>query len=92
MLLDGGPLHLHDNGFARVESRRVGLSDRRRGDRLPIELGEHLVDGRAQLALEHRADPVRRRGRHTVLQLGQLVADLRGMRSTRVAAIWPSLT
>ena len=44
-----------------VRSRRpVGLADRRRGERLPVELGEHVVDRAAELGLEHRRDAARR--------------------------------
>ena len=74
--LDAGPLHLDDDRLAGVQPRPVGLADRGRGERLPVELGEDLVDGRAQLRLEDRGDALPRLGRHAVLQLGQLVAEL----------------
>ena len=55
-----GPLHLDDDRLARVQPGPVGLADRGGGERLPVELGEDLVDGRAELRLEHRGDALLR--------------------------------
>ena len=55
----------------------MGLTDRRRGQRFPVELGEHLVDRLVQLGLQHLLDALLRLGSDTVLELGQLVAELR---------------
>jgi hypothetical protein len=52
----------------------VGLADRRRRQRLPVEPSEHFVH-RSQLRLDDRSDAVGRLARGAVLQRGQLVAD-----------------
>ena len=64
-----------DDPLAGAQPGRVGLADRRRGERLPVELGEHLVDRGAELRLEHRLDRLARLGRDVVLELGQLIGD-----------------
>jgi hypothetical protein len=46
---DAGPLHLDDHRLARAQLRLVGLTDGGRGDGLPVELGEQLARGLAQL-------------------------------------------
>ena len=45
-VLDPGALDLHDDPLAGAQPGDVGLADRRGGERLPVELGEHLVDRR----------------------------------------------
>ena len=74
-------------------TRQVGLTDRRRGQRLPVELGEHLVD------VDDRARPrsdSRGCRRSAPARRGSAAWPARrtrpgGIRSTRVAAICPSL-
>ena len=58
------------------ELRAVGLTDRRGGDRLPVERGERLLDRPAELLLEHGPHVLRRLRRDPVLELAQLLADL----------------
>ena len=73
---DAGPLHLDHHRLAGVQPGAVGLPDGGRGERLPVELGEHVVDAAAELGLEHRPDDLGRLRRNPVLQLGQLVGDV----------------
>jgi hypothetical protein len=75
---DARPLHLDDHLPPVVEARPVGLPDRCRRQRLPVEVGEDLVGGSAQLLLDQLAQAVGRRGRHVVLQVRQLLGHDRG--------------
>ena len=75
-VVDAGPLDLHDDRLAGAQAGAVRLADRRRGERLPVELGEHLVDRAAELGLEARPDLLDRLGRDPVLQRRELVAHL----------------
>ena len=47
-------MHLDDDGLARAQPRAIRLSDRRGRERLPVELGEDLLDVGAELGFEHR--------------------------------------
>ena len=75
-LLDARTLHLDDHRLARVQSGDVGLADRGRGERLPVELLEDVLDVVTQLGLEHRSDLLDRLRLDSVLEPGQLGADL----------------
>jgi hypothetical protein len=55
----------------------VHLGDGGRGQRLPVEGGEDLVDPGAQLVSQHRFDLRPRHLRRVVLQPGQLGDELR---------------
>ena len=76
-----------------VEHGPVGLADRRGGERLEVERRELLLDGGAELALEHLADLVGRRpGAPTTAAVASSVVSTSGSRSVRVDAIWPNFT
>ena len=62
-----GSLNLDDDAFAALQHGSVGLPDRRRGQGLEVERRELLLDGGAQLALDHDRALRRRRpdGRRT---------------------------
>ena len=74
-----GSLHLDHDLLAGDEARRVDLRDRRRRDRLLVELGEERLERPAEVDLDHRAHRVERLGRDLVaqeLELGhQLVGE-----------------
>ncbi|MOA08739.1 hypothetical protein D3C78_1285300 [compost metagenome] len=53
------------------------LGHRGGGQRLALEAAEHLVDGRAELLLDQRHRLLGRERRHLVLQVRQLVGDVR---------------
>ena len=74
--VDAGSLDLHHDGLA-GEQPAVRLADRRGGERLPVELGEPLLDGVAELALEDRSHLVDRDGAGAVLERGERFAHLR---------------
>ena len=57
--VDGGPLHLHDDGLAAAESGGVHLGDRGGGERLAVEPLEGGLEGGAELALHDRRAPLR---------------------------------
>ena len=91
LLDDVGPAHL-DRDRARRSARSDGavhLRDRRRGDRLAIELGEQRLEGAAELALDGRAHGRERERRHAIRSARQL-ADQRpraaGRRASRRSA------
>ena len=75
--LDPGSLDLDDHRLARVQASAMGLTDRCRRQRLPLELGEHAVDVVAELGGEHRLDALPRLWWHLVLQRRQFRADVR---------------
>ena len=75
-LLDAGPLHLDDDRLPRPQPRAIGLTDRRRGQRLPVELGEDVLDTVAELGFQHRLDLVDRLRGYPVLQSCELGAHL----------------
>ena len=87
-VVDARPLDLHDDGLAGAQPRPVRLTDRRGGERFPVELGEHLVDRTAELGFERGPDRPRpapaRPGSAATASSSQTSG---GMRSTRVAAI-----
>ncbi len=74
--LDARALDLDDDGLAGAQPGAVGLADRRGGERLPVELGEHRVEVVAELGGEHSGDALARLGRHPVLQRRQLGAHV----------------
>ena len=53
-LVDRRTLHLHHHRLPGLQTRRVGLRDRGGPDRIPVELGEHPIDGCPQLLLQLR--------------------------------------
>jgi hypothetical protein len=69
-------LHLDDHTVTAMEASGVGLGDRSRRQRFPVELGEHVVGIRAQLGGQHVPDPIGGFGAHPVLQPDQLAADV----------------
>ena len=73
---DAGTLDLHDDGFTGSQPGAMRLTDRRRRQRFPLELGEDALDGVAQLGFQDLADGFGVGGRDAVLQLRQLVGDL----------------
>ena len=90
---DAGTLDLHDDGLARSQPRAMRLTDRRGRERFPVELGEHPLDGVAQLGFQHLADGLGVGSGGTRFCSFASSSEISGgMRSTRVAAIWPSLT
>ena len=91
-VLDAGTLDLDHDRLAGAEPGAVGLADRGRGERFPVELREHLVDRLSQLGLEDGLDPLDHSGRTRFWSLASSAASSGEMRSTLVAAIWPSLT
>ena len=79
-LLDVRALDLdHDvvRAVGRLEVGAVHLADRRRRERLGIEALEDLLDRRAELRLDLRTHLVERDRRHLVLELLELVDDVR---------------
>ena len=74
--VDAGPLDLDDDALAGAQPGPVGLADRGRGERLPVELGEDVVDVAPSSASSTGRDALARLRRHPVLQLGQLGADV----------------
>ena len=92
-VLDPRPPDLDDDPRAVVQDGPVRLSDRRRGERLPLERRERLLDRLAELGLDGDADVVgpgpggRPRAAWTALRSGGA-----GSTSLRVEAICPSLT
>ena len=76
--LDARALDLDDNCFAGAQPRQVGLADRRRRERLPVELREQRLESRSELGLEHFGDPLARFGRYVLLETGELGADVAG--------------
>ena len=91
-VLDPGALDLHDHALTRAQPGAMRLADRRRRQWIPVELGEHLVDGGAELGLEHGLDRLAGLGRVPGSAAWRSSsATSGGTRSTRVAAIWPSL-
>ena len=86
--VDVRALDLDDDRLAGAQPGAVGLADRRRGERLPVELREHLLDVGAELGLEHGPH----RSRWARAAPGSAAGPARrtisgGTRSTRVAAI-----
>ena len=75
--LDIGTLNLHHDRVAGMKDRTVSLPDRGCCERFPVELGEHLGDGSPELSLQHRLDTIARLGGDTVLEGGELGAQLR---------------
>ena len=56
----------------------MGLSDRGRRQRLPLELGEQPLEVVTELGTEHGGDVVARGGGHPVLQQGELGTHVGG--------------
>ena len=73
---DSGALHLDHHRLAGVQPRGVRLPDGSRGERLPIELGENVVDAAIELGLERGPDDLHRLRRNPILQVGKLVDDV----------------
>ena len=92
-VLDPRPPHLDDDARAVVQHRPVRLPDRRRGERLPLERRERLLDRLSELGLDGDADVVGRdrRGRPRAAWTSSAVSGA-GSTSLRVEAICPSLT
>ena len=77
-LRDPRALHLDDDLLAGDEAGRVHLRDRRRRDRLLVELGEELLERAAEVDLDDGPDVLERLGRHLVAQLLELGDQLVG--------------
>ena len=75
---DAGSLHLHDHVLARLQDGSVDLGDRRRRDRLPLELGKSRRERTGQLGLENRPHVLERLGRHLVAKQLELRDHLFG--------------
>jgi hypothetical protein len=71
------PLHLHHDLLPARQAGAVHLPDRRRGDRLLLELLEDLLDREVELLLDDPADARERLGPGVVLKAAQLVQDVR---------------
>ena len=76
LFLDVGMEHLDHHRLARVERRAMDLTDRGRGHRLRLELGEERLDRLAQLRLNDLAHHGRRIGRHVLLEVLELLGQL----------------
>ena len=74
---DARPQHLHRDGRAVGQLREVDLRDRRARGGRPVELREHLVHRLAVAAVQRRDHLLGRERRHRVLQLRELVRDVR---------------
>ena len=74
-LFDAGSLHLDHDMFAGLEDGAVGLTDRRRRERLEVEGCELLLHRRAQLTLEHFTHLVGADGAGRRLELLELGGD-----------------
>ena len=74
---NAGPQYLDRDLATVVQAREMHLRNRRAGDRTGFELGEHLVDRPVVRALERGEHEFGRERRHLVLQLGELVGDVR---------------
>ena len=83
--------HLDHHVFAAVQARGVHLGDRGRGQRLLLEAGEHLGNGRAQLFLDQCHGPGRLERRHLVLQQRQFVGDVLGQQDAAGGENLPEL-
>jgi len=75
---DVGSLDLHNDRLTRVEPGSVGLCDRGRRQWVPVEFAEHRRGGAAELGLQHRLDALGSLRPRSVLELGQLDADVEG--------------
>ncbi len=73
---DVGPLDLHDDRLARLKLGGVGLTDRRGGERLPVEAVEDLLGGGVELRFEDGPHSIRWLRGRPVLQQRELVAHL----------------
>ena len=70
--------HLHRRRVTVAERREVHLRDRRARDRLALEAREDLADRLPERAFDLGDREVGRERRHAVLQLRELVGDVRG--------------
>ena len=73
LLLRVGPLHLHDDLLAVRERRAMHLGDRAGGERLRLDVIEHVLPRDAQLLLHHADDLLLAERRHVVLQRRELL-------------------
>jgi hypothetical protein len=64
-------LHLHRHGLAVGQARAVHLTDRGAGERLVFPRGKQLLDRRAELCFDQRADGFGRRARRRAAQSAQ---------------------
>ena len=71
------PLHLDDDATAVRQRRAMHLADRRRGERLLLELEEEPLDRLAELLADRALDVGERERPHVVLQRAQLGDDVR---------------
>src|SRR6266540_3309192 len=76
--LDARTLDLHHHRLPRVQPGAVRLADGRRGERLPVELGEDALDRAAELGLEYRPDLFDGISRDAILERAELGAYIRG--------------
>ena len=87
-----GRCTLTTTDFPGGQAGDVGLADRGRRQRRPVELGEDLVDVGTELGLQHSGDVIGGHRLDPVLQRGQVGAHVGRAGDRRaVAAIWPSL-
>ena len=77
-LLRLGTLDLHDHPMAVGHPGAMHLGDGAGGERLRVDVGEHVLPRHRQLALHHRHDLGLRHLRHVGLQRGELGDVLRG--------------
>jgi len=75
-----------DHHFATIsEPGRMHLGDRRRTERLLIEVGEHALQRKTISSLDDASRLRTREGRHSILQLASSSAISKGSKSRRVA-------
>ncbi len=70
--------HLGAGVGALAQHGKMHLCHRGAGYRLGLEVGENVLNGTAEGALDDGARLDRRKGRHLVLQLGQFFGDILG--------------
>ena len=91
-LLDPRPLDLDDDRLAGTQPRAIRLTDRRGRERLPVELGEHLCRRGHRTPPPAPDDVSTGSGATRFCNFESSSQTSVGIRSTRVAAICPSLT
>ena len=74
---NAGPQYLDRDLATVVQAREVDLRNRRAGDRTGFEMSKHLVDRPVVRALERGEHEFGRERRHLVLQLGELIGNVR---------------
>ena len=73
----GRPLHLHDDALAGLEPRGVHLRDRAGGERLRVDLREHVLPRNAELLFHDGHDLGLRERLDAILERRELLHDLR---------------